>query len=141
MDHNGIRAEGEDIPVKTMTDNPLLAESPMVSIRVEDTALWAQDLFQLRGNSGPSVIKEKNARIGSLSVYLLFSLGVAAGLVNGVILMANAALCKLQAQLLTMGGSYGIGLLYFLITMTISVLLAALCCKHGSGDCAGSGLP
>ena len=141
MNHNRIRTEDGDIPVKTATDNPLLAEAPNVSIRVEDTALWAQDLFQLRGNSGPSVIKEKNARIGSLSVYLLFCVGVAAGLLNGVILMANAALCKVQAQLLTMGGSYGIGLLYFLITMSVSVLLAALCCKHGSGDCAGSGLP
>lgn len=141
MDHNRIRTGDGNFPVKTMSDNPLLAESPKYSIRVEDTALWAQDLFQLGGNSGPSVVKEKNARIGSLSVYLLFCLGVAAGLLNGVILMANAALCKLQAQLLTMGGSYGIGLLYFLITMTVSVLLAALCCKHGSGDCAGSGLP
>ena len=113
-----------------------------VSVRVEDTALWAQDLFQLSGGqSGSKEIADKNSRLGTLSICLLFCLGVAAGLINGLILMANAGLCKLQATFIIIGGSYGIGLLYFLVAMCLSVFLAALCCKHGSGDSAGSGLP
>lgn len=121
--------------------SPLFAMDSDASTRVEDTSLWAQDLFQLRGSSNSKKITEKTAMLGYLSVYLLFGLGVLAGLINGSILMANAALCKLQATLIIMGGSYGIGLLYFLLAMTVSVLLASLCCKYGSGECAGSGLP
>lgn len=142
MDQRKPLTEDGNITVeRKMTDNPLLVESPKIITRVEDTALWAQDLFQLGGATGSTLMKEKNARVGSLSLCLLLCLGVAAGLLNGLILMANAALCDIQGSLIVMGGSYGIGLLYFLITMAVSVLVAALCCKYGSGDCAGSGLP
>ena len=142
MDQRKPLTEDGNITVeRKMTDNPLLVESPKIITRVEDTALWAQDLFQLGEATGSTLMKEKNARVGSLSLCLLLCLGVAAGLLNGLILMANAALCDIQGSLIVMGGSYGIGLLYFLITMAVSVLVAALCCKYGSGDCAGSGLP
>ena len=138
MDNCSIAIESGDAkPV----DNPLLYVDNSSSSRIADTALWAQDLFQLGGGSGSTKITEKNAHLGTLSICLLFCLGVAAGLINGLILMANAALCKLQATFIIIGGSYGIGLLYFLLAMSISVFIASMCCKHGSDDCAGSGLP
>jgi H+/Cl- antiporter ClcA len=138
MDNCSIAIESGDAK---SVDNPLLYVDNSSSSRVADTALWAQDLFQLGGSSSSTKVTEKNAHLGTLSICLLFCLGVAAGLINGLILMANAALCKLQATFIIMGGSYGIGLLYFLLAMSISVFIAALCCKHGSDDCAGSGLP
>ena len=141
MDNCSIAVESSDANLAKTVDNPLLYVDNSASSRVADTALWAQDLFQLGGGTGSTKITEKNAHLGSLSICLLFCLGVAAGLINGLILMANAALCKLQATFIIMGGSYGIGLFYFLLAMSISVLIAALCCKHGSDDCAGSGLP
>ena len=146
MDHTSIGVgiadeDEEDVYQGKETMNPLLIIDSEVSSRVEDTSLWAQDLFQLKGMTGSKEITDKTSRLGYLSVYLLFLLGVAAGLINGSILMANAALCQLQANLIIIGGNYGIGLLYFLITMSVSVFLASVCCKYGSEECSGSGLP
>lgn len=141
MNRSGVHLEGDEGHQEKEIKNPLFAVDSDVSTRVEDTALWAQDLFQLKGATGSKEITAKTARLGYLSVYLLFCLGVAAGLINGLILMANAALCKLQANVLVVGGSYGIGFLYFLVAMTISVFFASICCKYGSSECAGSGLP
>ena len=141
MNQRSIDLDGEESHEEKVTRNPIFAVDSNVSTRVEDTALWAQDLFQLKGATGSKEITAKTSRLGCLSVYLLFCLGVAAGLINGLILMANAALCKLQANLLVIGGNYGIGLLYFLIAMSTSVFFASVCCKYGSSECAGSGLP
>lgn len=126
--------------------NPLVSaeveevhESVLAS-RLEDTSAWATDIFQLK-RTGGNKVNEKNIKLGRLSIILLFTLGVAAGLINGCILMANHALCKFQAQLVVTGGYFGIGLLYFMIAMSVSVMLAAMGCHYGAKAAAGSGLP
>jgi len=112
----------------------------------EETKVWASEIFQLRkhsgeGGKGSSGADEKQERLGRSSLVLLFVLGVIAGLVNGGILAANAALCKIQAQIITFGGNFSIGLLYFLLIMCTLVTCASCACKYGSRAAAGSGLP
>jgi len=108
--------------------------------RTHETTEWARDIFQLSGGTNKDLIA-KQQNIGRTVIVLLFVLGFAAGLINGVILMTNAALCSFQAKLVVQGGYFGIGLLYFLITMILSVGVACLACRYGAREAAGSGLP
>lgn len=105
---------------------------------------WSNEIFQVRHSKsvGPrSAQEEKNERLGRSSLVLLFVLGVSAGLLNGGILAANAQFCKIQAQVITYGGTYSLGLLYFLLIMCTLVICACCACKYGSRAAAGSGLP
>ena len=108
--------------------------------RIHETTEWARDIFQLSGGTNKDLIA-KQQNIGRTVIVLLFVLGFAAGLINGVILLTNAALCSFQAKLVVQGGYFGIGLLYFLITMILSVGVACLACRYGAREAAGSGLP
>ena len=108
--------------------------------RGHETTEWARDIFQLSGGSNKELIA-KQQNIGRTVIVLLFVLGFAAGLINGVILLTNAALCSFQAKLVVQGGYFGIGLLYFLLTMISSVAVACLVCRYGAREAAGSGLP
>lgn len=110
-------------------------------VDAHETNEWARDIFQISGGSDNKELAMKQLNQGRTVLALLFVLGLTAGLVNGVIIMANGALCTFQAQLVKQGGYFGIGLLYFLLTMVSSVTLACLCCKYGAREAAGSGLP
>ena len=111
----------------------------------EEQQRWSNEVFQVRRSNvggGPrSAQEEKNERLGRSSLVLLFVLGVSAGLLNGGILAANAQFCKIQAKVITYGGTYSLGLLYFLLIMCTLVLCACCACKYGSRAAAGSGLP
>lgn len=129
--------------------NPLHQKSPAVrrkgkkqSLNADggnETEAWANEIFQIRGQAKNS--DNKNVRLGTASLILLFVLGVCAGLLNGGILAANAALCKIQAEVILHGGNWSLGLLYFAIIMLVLVLSAACACKYGARAAAGSGLP
>ena len=111
---------------------------------LEETKVWANEVFQIRKHSSDgakSAHEEKNERLGRTSLVLLFVLGVVAGLVNGGILAANAAFCKIQARIIANGGTFSLGLLYFLLIMCTLVFAASCACKYGSRAAAGSGLP
>lgn len=62
---------------------------------------------------------------------------------NGCLLLANAALLNVQAKLIVIGSQNGIGLglLYFTLVMILFVTIAACCCKYGTKESSGSGLP
>ena len=108
--------------------------------RAHETTEWARDIFQLSGGTNKELLA-KQQNIGRTVIVLLFVLGFAAGLINGVILLTNAALCSFQARLVVQGGYFGIGLLYFLVTMVSSVAVACMACRYGAREAAGSGLP
>ena len=108
--------------------------------RAHETTEWARDIFQLSGGTNKELLA-KQQNIGRTVIVLLFVLGFAAGLINGVILLTNAALCSFQARLVVQGGYFGIGLMYFLVTMLSSVAVACMACRYGAREAAGSGLP
>ena len=124
--------------------NPLHPRRKRGARGLEEEKIWADQIFQtssVEKSNKKSVHDQKNERIGNTSLILLFSLGVAAGLLNGAILAANAAFCKIQAEIITMGGNYSVGLAYFLIIMCALVFCACCACKYGSRAAGGSGLP
>ena len=126
--------------IHTVNDNSVVDEATKTNGRAHETTEWARDIFQLSGGSDKELIT-KQQNIGRTVIVLLFVLGFAAGLINGVILLTNAALCSFQAKLVVQGGYFGIGLLYFLITMISSVAVACMACRYGAREAAGSGLP
>ena len=89
----------------------------------QDTAAWAQDIFQLKGSGGSKEAEKKKLALDRITILLLFVLGVSAGLVNGVILMANAALCKLQVGLFFQCVGCYFVFVYYRLLVECSVLI------------------
>ena len=77
-------------------------------------------------------------RLERATVYMLITLGCVAGIVNGLIILGNAALGSFQASVIDKYRSnYGVGLFLFMLTTSIFVLLAACLCKYVSSTAAG----
>ena len=122
------------------------SKPPHTPRRTSDTTEWARDVFSLTTSSGSKAAQMKQRDLNRTVIVLLFVLGFAAGLVNGVILLINGRLCALQASFAKQGGYFGqgftaatsaaplpgIGLLYFLLAMLTSVALAAAACNYGA---------
>lgn len=106
---------------------------------LDQSSAFASNVF---GTSHNEVVNKKNRRMERSSFVLLLLLGIAAGLVNGLILWINYQLCQFQAWVLnTYGQNYSIGLLYFLLSSCGFVFIAATLCKSFGLAAAGSGLP
>jgi H+/Cl- antiporter ClcA len=134
-----IEKESKEDKPKYRSDRLSLSPDSETSFRGDSTAIWARDLFQLKERAPSEVATSKKGfRVGYPTVVLLFLIGLAAGLNNGLILMANAAILNVQARLITQGG---IGFLYYLLLMICLVVIAVCCCKYGTKESAGSGLP
>ena len=155
-DSNDVKNPLHDPVVAKIDDvnNDPQTTTPKPPRRTSETSEWARDVFSLTTSSGSEASQKKQRNLNRTVIVLLFVLGFAAGLINGVILLVNGRLCALQAYLVAQGGYFGqpgpntasaaapaIGLLYFLLAMLTSVALAAAACKYGAREAAGSGLP
>jgi hypothetical protein len=125
-----------------------------------ETSQIAFDMFQLRGtthesevNSPPTSSQEqpnvlsqpvenkasKHIRTERITILMLVTLGVVAGVVNGLIIMANSSLGKLQAIIIFATSSNYVGsMVAFMTTTGLFVTMAGSLCKYVSNRAAGS---
>lgn len=76
------------------------------------------------------------------TILMLITLGLLAGVVNGLIIMGNAGLASFQASVIfKYKSNYAAGLFVFMTTTAAFVFMAACLCKYVSNRAAGSGLP
>ena len=107
--------------------------------RGDDSAVFAANLF---GRSHKEALERSTRRIERNSIFLLLTLGVIAGLVNGLVLFASAQINLVQAELIQSSGQdFGLGFLFFALSLTLMVGAAALVCQRLSPAAIGSGLP
>jgi H+/Cl- antiporter ClcA len=111
-----------------------------------ETSELAIDMFALKESShldehDQTRLKDTN-KIARLSIIMLISLGVVAGLINHFVIFLNEEISLLQATIIASdkGTRYGIGFFLFLLTTSIFVFMASFLCKL-SPRAAGSGLP
>ena len=92
--------------------------------------------------TAPPTTTKYNNNLERRTILMLITLGLVAGVVNGLIIMGNAALSHFQATIIFQyRANYAAGLFVFMSTTAAFVFMAACLCKYVSSRAAGSGLP